>query len=143
MNKWDTIDSEEKRDNLSWMVEDSLGFVGYAPLLRISALTGAKVGRIFAAIDTAYAAFTSEITTSALNRLLTDMRDFGHTISKHGKILRVNYVTQTGTRPPKFTFFANHPRMVDDGFTRYVENRMRDQFDLTGTPILLKFRRKD
>ncbi len=71
------------------------------------------------------------------------MRDFGHTVSKGKQTLRVNYVTQTRTAPPGFTFFANHPMLADDNFRRYLENRMREAFDLTGTPIILKFRKKD
>jgi GTP-binding protein len=70
------------------------------------------------------------------------MREFGHTVTKGGKQLRVNYVTQTGTAPPVFTFFANHPALADDNFRRYVENRLRERFDLTGTPVVLKFREK-
>ena len=54
LNKWDTVSEVEERDELAWQIEDKLGFVGYAPLLRISALTGAKVGRIFEAIDVVY-----------------------------------------------------------------------------------------
>jgi GTP-binding protein len=52
-------------------------------------------------------------------------------------------VVQTGTCPPQFTFFANHPDMVDDTYRRYLENRLRGSFDLTGTPVRLKFKRKD
>jgi GTP-binding protein len=52
-------------------------------------------------------------------------------------------VTQTRVSPPGFTFFANHPMLADDNFKRYVENRMREAFDLTGTPIIMKFRKKD
>lgn len=143
LNKWDTVTSVEERDSLSYQVEERLGFVGYAPMLRISALTGSKVPRVYQAIDKVYEAYTSEISTSALNRLLTEMRDFGHTVNKGGKTLRVHYVTQTRTSPPGFTFFANHPRLADDNFKRYVENRLRAAFDLTGTPVTLKFRQKD
>ncbi len=143
LNKWDTVSEVEERDELAWQIEDKLGFVGYAPLLRISALTGAKVGRIFEAIDVVYDAYTREISTSALNRMLTEMRDFGHTVSKQGKNLKIHYMTQTGTCPPRFTFFANHPKLVNENFRRYVENRMRESFDLTGTPIVLKFRPKE
>jgi len=143
MNKWDLVDTEERREELAYEVEKSLGFVSYAPLIRLSALTGAKVGRVFQAIDKSYAAYTRQITTSALNRLLTEMREFGHTVSKGGQTLRLHYVTQTRTEPPGFTFFANKPRLVDDSFERYIENRMREAFDLEGTPIRLRFRPKD
>ncbi|MBE0416445.1 MAG: ribosome biogenesis GTPase Der [Coriobacteriia bacterium] len=143
LNKWDLVTDEEERDELAYQIEDRLGFVSYAPVIRISALTGAKVQRIFRALETVWHNYTQEITTSALNRLLTEMRDFGHTVSKGARTLRVHYVTQTRTAPPGFTFFANHPTLADDNFRRYVENRLREAFDFTGTPIMLKFRQKD
>ncbi len=142
LNKWDLVDTDEKRADLLQQVGEKLAFVSYAPLIRLSALTGAKVHKVFSAIDTAYASYLREIPTSALNRLLTEMREFGHTVSKGGRALRLHYVTQTGSAPPTFTFFANDPRIVDDAFYRYVENRLREAFDLTGTPVRLKFRRK-
>ena len=86
---------------------------------------------------------SEQIPTNALNRLLTEMRDFGHTVTKGPMTLRVHYVTQTHVGPPEFTFFANHPRLVDDAFRRYVENRMREAFDLVGTPISVRFKQKD
>ena len=143
LNKWDALETQEAKDAIETRVEERLQFVGYAPVLRISALTGKGVERIWAAIDTVFANYTQEISTSRLNKLLTEMRDFGHTVSKGKNTLRVNYVTQTRTAPPGFTFFANTPSLVDDNFRRYVENRMRGAFDLSGTPIMLKFRKKD
>lgn len=143
LNKWDAMPDQDAKDALVERIEERLGFVGYAPVLRISALTGKGVERIWAAIDTVYENYNQQISTSALNKLLTDMREFGHTINKGGKRLRMHYVTQTRVQPPGFTFFANHPSMVDDNFRRYVENRMRERFDFTGTPIFLKFRQKD
>jgi ribosome-associated GTPase EngA len=143
LNKWDALETIEEKDAVNVRVAERLGFVGFAPVLKISALTGRGVDRIWGAIDVAYANYMREISTSALNRLLTEMRDFGHTVNKGGKTLRVNYVTQTRVAPPGFTFFANHPMLADDNFKRYVENRMRETFDFTGTPIILKFRKKD
>lgn len=143
LNKWDTMKGEEDaRELIEARVTDRLAFVGFAPVLRISALTGTKVDRIWDAVDAAYSAYSSEVTTSALNRFLTDIREFGHTVSRGQKTLRINYVTQTGVKPPKFTFFCNHPTLVDDSFRRYLENRMRENFDFTGTPILFRFRPK-
>ena len=143
LNKWDALETQEAKDAIETRVEERLQFVGYAPVLRISALSGKGVERIWAAIDTVFANYTQEISTSRLNKLLTEMRDFGHTVSKGKNTLRVNYVTQTRTAPPGFTFFANTPSLADDNFRRYVENRMRGAFDLSGTPIILKFRKKD
>jgi len=143
LNKWDTLEDDIEKEDLETRVEDRMGFVGFAPVLRISALTGRGVHKIWAAISKAYANYTREISTSQLNKLLTEMRDFGHTRNQGGKTLRMHYVTQTRIAPPGFTFFANHPALVDENYRRYIENRMRERFDFTGTPILMKFRKKD
>jgi ribosome-associated GTPase EngA len=143
LNKWDLLETDEDKDELVTRISDRLGFVGYAPVLRISALTGRGVQRIFDAVDTVYANYMIEIPTNQLNKLLTEMREFGHTVNRGGATLRMHYVTQTRTAPPGFTFFANHPHLVEDNFARYVENRLRERFDLTGTPVMLKFRKKD
>ncbi|MCL2137531.1 MAG: ribosome biogenesis GTPase Der, partial [Coriobacteriia bacterium] len=71
------------------------------------------------------------------------IRDFGHTISKGRMRLRINYVTQTGQKPPVFTFYANHPQIIDYNYERYLENRLRDRLPLVGTPVRLKFKKKD
>jgi GTPase len=143
LNKWDLLPDDEAKADLEDDVPRKLGFVDYAPMLRISALTGRGVDKLFKAIDGAYANFAQEVTTSKLNRFLADLRDTGYTISRHGVHLRIKYGTQTRTKPPGFTFFANHPKLVDENFKRYLENRMREAFDFTGTPITLKFRQKD
>ncbi len=142
LNKWDIVGGPEIKEEVSALVPEKLGFIGYAPVLRISALTGSGAGKVFPAINRAYASFTQTITTSALNRFLTEIRAIGHTISHGKKTLRLNYVTQTGNKPPVFSFFANHPDLVDDAYTRYLENRMRETFDLTGTPVRIRFRKK-
>ncbi|MDZ4169025.1 MAG: ribosome biogenesis GTPase Der [Coriobacteriia bacterium] len=143
LNKWDVLESIEEKDDLVTRVTDRLGFVGFAPVLRISALTGRSVDKIWGAISAVYENYVQQISTSQLNKLLSEMREFGHTKNEGGKSLRLQYVTQTRTSPPGFTFFANHPGMVDDNYRRYVENRLRERFDLTGTPVLLRFRSKD
>jgi GTP-binding protein len=143
LNKWDLMKDEYERDLLIDRVEDRLIFVGWAPVLRMSALTGSRVNRVWEYIDRVYANYCQTITTSQLNKLLTEIREFGHSVNRYGKTLRINYVTQTRTKPPGFTFFANHPELVDDNFERYMENRFRERFDFTGTPINLRFKRKD
>lgn len=143
LNKWDLMDDPDARDLLIDLVADRLIFVGYAPVIRISAMTGRSVGKIWEAIDTVYANACRHIPTSKLNALLTDLREFGHTVSRGSKRLHLSYVTQTGVKPPVFTFFANCPEVVDDSFERYLENRLRERFELEGTPLRIRFRRKD
>ena len=93
-------------------------------------------------VDAAAERRACHITTSQLNRLLTDMREFGHTVSDGKRRLKMHYVTQTGEKPPAFTFFVNHTDLVTDNYKRYIENRMRATFDFKGTPIRLRFRAK-
>jgi GTP-binding protein len=143
INKWDQLTDPESRAALREQVADRLPFVAYAQVIAISALTGRSTHRIWDAINTAYANYSSRIKTSQLNALLTELRDFGHTISRGRMRLRINYVTQTGYKPPVFTFFANHPQIIDDNYERYLENRLRAALPLEGTPIRMRFKKKD
>ena len=143
LNKWDLVEGPDAKAEVRERIADRLMFVNYAPVIAISALSGKNVHRIWDAIDQAYASYHSSISTSRLNAWLQDIRDFGHTISKGKKLLKIKYVTQTATCPPQFTFFCNHPDIIEPSFERYLENRLRSHFDLTGTPIRLKFKRKD
>ena len=143
LNKWDLVEGPEAKAEIRERIEDRLTFVGYAPVIAISALSGKNVHRIWNAIDTAYQNYSSVISTSRLNVWLQDIREFGHTISKGKRILKLKYATQTGTEPPFFTFFCNHPDLVEPSFERYLENRLRSTFGFEGTPIRLKFKKKD
>lgn len=143
MNKRDIVESGEALDELRETINDRLVFVNYAPVISISALTGKGVLRIWDAVDTVYENFSSQVTTSKLNAWLQGIREFGHTVSKGKKVLKMKYVTQTRTCPPEFTFFCNHPELINDNYERFLENRLRQSFDLTGTPVRFKFKRKD
>lgn len=143
LNKWDLVDGPEEKAKIRERIEDRFMFVGYAPVIAISALSGKNVHRIWEAIDKAYASYSRQIQTSKLNVWLQEIKEFGHTVSQGKKMLKIKYVTQTATCPPQFTFFVNHPDLCDDNYQRYLENRLRKTFDLEGTPIRLKFKKKD
>ena len=143
LNKWDLVEGPEAKAEIRGRIADRLTFVGFAPVIAISALSGKNVIRIWDAIKEAHANYCQSIPTNRLNTWLQEIRDFGHTISSGKKVLRMKYVTQVGSRPPQLTFFANHPEMVDDNYKRYLENRLRGSFNLVGTPVRLRFRRKD
>ena len=143
LNKWDLVEGPEAKEDIRERIADRMSFVSYAPVVAISALTGKNLGRIWDALEKAWSSYNSTTSTSALNNWLQEIRDFGHSISKGKKILRIKYVTQTETCPPQFTFFCNHPDIVDDNYRRYLENRLRSTFEFTGTPIRLKFKKKD
>jgi ribosome-associated GTPase EngA len=143
LNKWDLLETPEEREAILERVADRMMYVGYAPVIRISALTGRSVHRIWDAIDAADANHSKKISTAKLNVFLTELREFGHTVSKGPKRLTMRYMTQTGVNPPEFTIFANNPELADDNFLRYIENRLRESFDFVGTPIRIKFRRNE
>ena len=143
LNKWDLLPDDHAREQMMETVERRMGMAKWATYLRISALTGRSVEKIWALVDSAAQNRSARISTSKLNQLLTDMREFGHTIVDGKRRLRMHYVTQTGTNPPAFTFFVNHTDLINDSYRRYIENRMRATFDFKGTPIRLRFRKKD
>ena len=143
INKWDLVEDPARRDEIKDFIEDRMGFVSYAPVLTISALTGRSVHRVWDAIDSVFEGYSTFVPTNKLNHFLTELRDFGHTVSKGPKRLKLNYVTQTDVQPPAFTFFCNAPELVDDNFRRYLENRMRTTFPLAGTPIRMHFKHKN
>ena len=143
LNKWDLVEGPEAKAEIRERIADRMTFVGYAPVVAVSALTGKKVERIWDVIDQAFANFGQTIPTNKLNTWLAGIRETGHTVSNGKAVLRMKYMTQTGTRPPHFTFFVNRPDLVTDNFERFLENRLRASFDLSGTPIALKFKKKD
>ena len=143
LNKWDLVEGPDEKQKIRDRIADRMTFVGYAPVVAISALTGKKVQRIWDAVEEAFANYSQVIPTGKLNAFLTTIRESGHTVSKGKAILRMKYVTQTATKPPRFTFFCNSPDVVDDNYERYLENRLRAAFPLTGTPVRLRFKKKD
>lgn len=142
LNKWDLVDGPDKKAEIRDRIEDRMMFVNYAPVIAIIATTGKNTHRIWAAIDEAYANYSKTVSTSKLNIWLAEIRDFGFAPSKGKRVMKLKYVTQTGTRPPVFTFFANHSDLVDDNYERYLTNRLRKSFDFTGTPIEIRFKKK-
>jgi GTP-binding protein len=142
LNKWDAVLGPDKKQEIAEQAGEKLGFIAYAPVLRISALTGAGAGKVFDAVKAVSEAHARHVPTSQLNRLLTEIKATGHTVSKGRRHLKLAYVTQTRSEPPEFTFFVNHPDLVEPSYERYLENRLREAFDLTGTPMRLAFRKK-
>ena len=124
-------------------MEDELHYISYAQVVALSALTGKNAHRIWDAIDSAYANYAKTIPTSRLNAWLAEIREEGHTVTKGKAVLRIKYVTQTSACPPSFSFFCNRPDLVTDNYERFLENRLRRTFDLSGTPIRLRFKKKD
>ncbi len=143
LNKWDLVDSDQKREDIETSLARRMSFAAWAPVIRISALTGRSCVRALDMALTAANNRASRVQTSKLNGLLDEIRQSGHTVTQKNRRLKLNYATQANTCPPTFTFFCNAPDLVDDNYERYIENRLRERTDLVGTPIRLKFRKKD
>ena len=143
LNKWDLVEGPEAKAEVRERIEDRMTFVGYAPVVATCALTGKKVDRIWDAVDKAYAGSRQTNSTNKPNSALSPIRETGQTVSPGTAVRRTKYVTQTGTCPPHFTVFVNRPDLVTDNYERFLENRLRKTFDLEGTPIRLKFKKKD
>jgi GTP-binding protein len=143
-NKWDRVDGEASKRVLE-DIEHSLRFMSDVPMLSISALTGAKVQRLFPSVRKVAEAGRRRVSTSELNRWLQEAvrrhepalgRRSGHA----RRPIRFFYAAQTGVRPPTFVFFCTQPKSVQTAYRRYLENRLREHFDFAGTSIRLRFR---
>lgn len=143
LNKWDLVQTEPEREDVETSLARRMPFAAWAPVVRISALTGRSCLKALDLARSAAQARSSRVQTSKLNGLLDEIRQSGHTVTSKNRRLKLNYATQANTCPPTFTFFCNAPDLVDDNFERFIENRLRERIDLVGTPIRLKFRKKD
>ncbi len=143
-NKWDLLDAESRRERVRADIGHGLRFMSDAPILAISAKTGSGVGRLFEAIRTLHEAAGRRIPTAELNRWLKSATDRHEpAMAQKGsrkRPLKFFYATQTGTRPPSFVLFCTEPAAVKTAYKRFLENRLRESFDLAGTPVRLHLR---
>lgn len=138
LNKWDLV-NEEQVKRLKRETERKLSFVGYAPILDISAKTGAGLNKIFEQLVLVEKEYTKVIKTSALNKFIRQL-DIGLFPSKHK--IRIDYASQLSARPPKFLFFISSLKAVSSGFKRFLEGKLRRTFGFYGTPVKILFRGK-
>ena len=143
-NKWDlmksrgpdfykTFDSELRRQ---------LKFLEYAPILHVSAETGERVAKVLEAVDTVAAARSRRVPTGELNRFVQQITAEHPPKSPGRRAVRVLYAAQIGTEPPTFVFFTNVATEFHFSYQRYLINRLREKFDLKGTPVRLHVRRR-
>ncbi len=145
-NKWDLVARHE--DASPEAVRDSIAqrlrFMDDAPVLSVSAETGAGLAKLFPVVEKVATAGELRIPTAQLNRWLEQ------TVARHEpamaqrgprkKPVKFQYATQTGVRPPTFVLFCTQPDAVQASYTRFLENRLREAFDLDGTPVRLHLR---
>ena len=144
VNKWDAVADKETNTmrDMEAEVRDGLSYMSYAPIHFMSALTGARVDRIFQMIQDVYAQNCKRITTGALNSVLADATARVQPPTDKGRRLKIYYMTQAGTKPPHFVIFCNDARLFHFSYQRYLENQIREVFGLKGTPIRITIRQK-
>lgn len=143
VNKWDLVKrDQQKRVFLEGEMERRLKFVSYAPVVRLSALTGERVMRLFEKIDLVFDDYSRRIRTAELNKAMAEMIR-QHPPPRIGKgFLKFFYATQSSTRPPTFVVFVNRPDMVHFSYERFLTNQIKDRFALAHTPIRFIFRER-
>jgi GTPase len=137
LNKWDLTDADQRRDVLQ-QAADRLEFLAYAPLVKVSALTGRNLRYVLPALREAEAAYHRRVPTAALNRVITDAQQRQPPPVVRKRRPRVLYATQGAADPPTFTLFATH--RLPQTYLRYLEHRIREAFELGPTPVKLRVR---
>ena len=135
MNKWEVVTQEEK-DELMSQLGQRLHFLGESPVLRIGALTGRRIQRLVPALEAAIDAYETRVPTRRVNEAI-QLAQSAQPAPHGGRVL---YATQGATHPPTFTLFTN--KELPASYVRYLERRLREEFDLGATPIKLRLRRR-
>ena len=143
VNKWDALEKDSNTMNeFTKQVRSDLKFLDYVPLLYISAKTGQRVQSVLPTALEVAAARKHRLSTSELNQVIRLAYDNVPPPSKGGRPLRIYYATQAEAEPPTFILFVNDAELVHFSYERYLENRIREYYPFTGTPIRLVFRNR-
>ncbi len=143
VNKWDTIKNPNQEIS-KWqeLIRDEFKFIPYAPIVFLSAKERKRIAGLMPEILKAYEHYTLEIPTSTLNNIIREAIALHEPPSYKGQRLRVYFVHQTGIKPVKITLEVNNKKLVHFSYERYLENKIRENIDLEGTPIILQFKNK-
>lgn len=144
VNKWDTVKNPDQEIK-KWkdLIEVEFQFIPYAKLVFLSAKEKKRIHTLMPEVISAYENNNKEISTSLLNDVITEACMMHPAPSYKNQRLKIYFVSQTGVCPPKFTFNVNNKGLVHFSYERYLENVIRSNFDLTGTPIQLQFKNKN
>ena len=136
VNKWDLVSKETGTMNeYKKRVQEQLSFMTYAPIEFISAKTGSRVDKIYPVINKIAKMHATRIKTGALNDIINEATLKVQPPSDKGKRLKIYYGTQPSTKPPTFVIFVNNKDLAHFSYIRYLENQIRDAFELEGTPV--------
>lgn len=143
VNKWDTIDDKDsKMKEWTKLIRSELAFVPYALIVYLSALTKKRIHTLLPEVIKAYQNSKKEIKTSVLNEVIMEAYNLNLPPSYKGKRLKIYFSNQVSTSPPTFNIQVNSKGLIHFSYERYLENKIRENFDFMGTPIVLQFKNK-
>ncbi len=144
VNKWDTVKNpDEAIKKWKLLIENEFQFLPFAKTVFLSAKTKKRMHTLMPEIILAYENWHREVKTSILNDLILEAVSIHQPPSYKGKRLKIYFVHQGDTKPPKFVFQVNDKKLVHFSYYRYLENQLRKNIELTGTPIILQFKNKN
>ena len=141
VNKWDLIKDSSIND-FTKLMRAEFQFATYAPIVFLSALTKKRIHTLMPEIIKVSENIHREIKTSILNDVILDAYQLNLPPSYKGKRLKIYFSSQTGIKPPKFTLRVNSKGLVHFSYERYLENKLRENFNLQGTPIVIQFKNR-
>lgn len=143
VNKWDLIEKDNKTmTNFRNKIREKFPFMNYAPILFVSAVTNQRINKILQTVVEVSHEQNRTVTTSVLNEVIGEAVMLNQPPSDKGRRLKIYYGTQTGTKPPTFTLFINDIKLTHFSYTRYLENRLRENFGFEGTSIRVEYKQK-
>ncbi len=140
VNKWDK--ATNTIDEFNIIMKNEFQFATYAKIVYLSALTKKRINTLMPEVLKVKDAIVREAKTSVLNDMIRDAYMLNMPPSYKGKRLKIYFVSQTGIKPPKFTFRVNDKGLVHFSYERYLENKIRENFNYEGTPIILQFKNR-
>ncbi len=141
VNKWDTK-KDETIAEYTKLMRNEFQFLSYVPIVFLSAKTKKRIHTLMPEIKKVYENSKKEIKTSILNDVIRDAVILNQPPSYKGKRLKIYFVSQKGTMPPRFVFNVNSKNLVHFSYERYLENKIRESFDFEGTPIQIEFKNR-
>lgn len=140
VNKWDK--ATNTIDEFNIIMKNEFQFATYAKIVYLSALTKKRINTLMPEVLKVKESIVREAKTSVLNDMIRDAYMLNMPPSYKGKRLKIYFVSQTGIKPPKFTFRVNDKGLVHFSYERYLENKIRENFNYEGTPIILQFKNR-
>ena len=141
VNKYDENDGKNKNDFIK-LIRAEFQFIPYANIVFVSALNKKNIHAIMPEVIQAHESNSRHIQTSILNDIIEEAYNLNLPPSYKGKRLKIYYVVEEEVNPPKFVFYVNSKNLIHFSYYRYLENKIRENIELTGTPIILKFKER-